>query len=69
MAGLAKICKQFGGITVRTHDGVPVDWVWDYANDVAVKSAEMPKGSERWKASERARWASAKPKNSSKRST
>lgn len=56
MAGLSKICKQFGGIRVRTHDGRAVDWVWDYANDCAVKAEQMPEGSERWQLSERAKF-------------
>jgi hypothetical protein len=56
MAGLEKLCKQFGGLRVRDRDGKAVDWVWDYANNVAVKSPEMPEGSDRWKASERAKY-------------
>jgi hypothetical protein len=31
-------------------------FVWDYVADVAVSEAEMPVGSERWKASEKAKW-------------
>jgi hypothetical protein len=62
VAGLAKICKQLGGIRVRDRDGNAVDWVWDYATDAAVRSHDMPQGSERWKASERARWARNQPK-------
>lgn len=60
MAGLGKICKQFGGIRVRSHDGRAVDWVWDYANDCAVKAEQMPEDSERWKASERAKFGALK---------
>ena len=38
--------------------GKTVNWKWDYANDEAVKESEMPQGSERWKASEKAKWVS-----------
>ena len=34
--------------------------VWDYAAEVAVPETEMPKGSARWKASERAKHAAIK---------
>jgi hypothetical protein len=54
-AGLQRVCKAFGGIT--TGD---VRWVWDYAQDCAVRDGEMPQGSDRWKASERAKWEAIK---------
>ena len=57
MAGLAKICKMYGSMTTRGVDGKSVAWVWDYAADKAVHEKDMPSGSERWKASERVKWA------------
>lgn len=55
MGGLARICKMYGGMTVS--DGkTTIKYVWDYAADKAVDGKEMPIGSERWKASERAKW-------------
>lgn len=50
MAGLAKICKLYGGMTVNG-----VSWKWDYANDRAVKANDMKMGSDAWKKSEIAR--------------
>ena len=55
MAGLAKICKLYGRMTTRDETG-SVTWVYDYAADKAVHEKDMPEGSERWKASERAKW-------------
>ena len=56
MSGIRKLCRLYGAIDVRTNRGDHVRYVWDYvANDV-VPESEMPKGSERWKASERAKW-------------
>lgn len=52
MAGLQRIAKQFGGIVINGKR-----FIWDYATDEAVPEADMPVGSERWRASERARWA------------
>lgn len=52
MTGLNKICKALGKIKL----GGTV-WVWDYANNLAVKQGDMPEGSARWLASERVRWA------------
>lgn len=57
MAGLRKMCRDFGHMTI---DGVK--WVWDYAADEPVLAKDMPLGSERWKRSERARWAAPDPK-------
>lgn len=57
MAGLSKICKSLGGITVRNQNGEAVHWVWDYVAQKAVHETDMPVGSERWKASEAARAA------------
>jgi hypothetical protein len=56
MAGLARICKAYGRMRIQG-----VMWVWDYANDCAVKEDDMPDGSDRWKESERAKWAGRKP--------
>ena len=52
MAGLAKIAKMFGGMTINGKK-----FVWDYAADKAVPADEMKTGSARHKASERAKWA------------
>jgi hypothetical protein len=57
VGGLQKIAKLYGGIKVNG-----VDYVWDYATDEAVRKEEMPPGSERWKASEKAKWAQLKEK-------
>lgn len=51
MAGLRKICKLYGAMTIQG-----VRWVWDYANDEPVRESEMKPGSERHRASERAKW-------------
>lgn len=55
MAGLRRICKMFGGMTVTGNDGRTINYVWDYAKDEPVRKEQMPLGSERWKASEIAR--------------
>jgi len=54
MAGLAKICKIYGSMTVTGTDGKRVVWVWDYANDKARLKSEMTK--EEIMASERAKY-------------
>ena len=54
MAGLRKICKLYGSMTVNGQE-----FVWDYANDEPVPKSEMPHGSERHARSERAKWAGA----------
>lgn len=51
MAGLRRICKMYGCMKIQG-----VMWVWDYAKDEPVLESEMPAGSERWQASERARF-------------
>lgn len=51
LTGLQRLCRLYG--EVRT-DGVL--WRWDYANEVPVRASEMPLGSARHAASERARW-------------
>lgn len=56
MAGLRKICKLYGKMTVKSKDGKEVRYVWDYAADEPVQEHEMPPGSERHAASERAKW-------------
>jgi hypothetical protein len=58
MSGLRRICKLYGGMTVTGNDGKTIRYVWDYANDEPVPEGEMPFGSDRHKASERARWIS-----------
>lgn len=50
MAGLKRIAKLFGGITVNGKK-----YVWDYAIDKAVPAEEMPLGSERHALSEKMR--------------
>ena len=55
MAGLRRICKMLGAMTVSVR-GQTIHYVWDYVADEPVPDTEMPVGSERWKASERARW-------------
>jgi hypothetical protein len=57
MAGLRMICKMYGGMTVRGKDGKTIHWVWDHAADEPCHREDMPVGSERWKASERAKYA------------
>lgn len=42
---------MYGAMTIQG-----VEWVWDYVKDEPVRKSEMPMGSERWKASERARY-------------
>lgn len=54
--GLKMICKTYGGMTFRDNRGNTVEYAWDYDADEPVLRGEMPDGSERWKASERARW-------------
>lgn len=51
MSGLRRICKAYGQMQVGN-----TLWLWDYAADEPVTADEMPIGSERWKASERARF-------------
>ena len=57
MAGLRRICRALGGMTVSAN-GKTVHYVWDYVADEPVRRDEMPVGSERHKASERAKYAS-----------
>lgn len=52
MAGLRTIARAYGGIVING-----VSFVWDYVADEAVRETEMPFGSERHKASERAKFA------------
>lgn len=49
--GLQRITKLYGSIEVQGKR-----FVWDYVADEAVPEAEMPVGSERHAASEKARW-------------
>lgn len=57
MSGLRRIAKIYGGMTING-----VRWLWDYAADGPVREEEMPVGSERWKASERAKWSAPAPR-------
>lgn len=52
LSGLQMICKLYGAMVIQGKR-----WLWDYAADVAVPEAEMPLGSERHRASERAKYA------------
>jgi hypothetical protein len=52
VAGLRNIARAYGGMVING-----VRFVWDYAADEAVRETEMPFGSERHKASERAKYA------------
>lgn len=52
MGGLRRIAKLHGGIKINGRS-----YVWDYVADEPVPENEMPFGSARWKASERARYA------------
>lgn len=67
MGGLSKLCKLYGGIKATDKDGNTVHHKWDYANDCAVTEAEMPQGSERWKASERAKWEGLRDKEQARK--
>jgi hypothetical protein len=42
MSGLQKICKLYGGITVKSKDKT-VKWLWDYVNDKPRLETEMTK--------------------------
>ena len=55
-SGLTRVAKAFGGIKISAN-GETVEYVYDYAQDKAVPVSEMPFGGERWKASERVKWA------------
>lgn len=63
MSGLRRLCKALGGITVTGSDGKKVRHVWDYAADKPVTEQEMPFGSERHAASERAKYLLHPPRN------
>lgn len=54
MAGLARIAKLYGAITINGQK-----YVWDYVKDECVPEHEMPAGSPRWQESERKRWPQA----------
>ena len=51
MAGLARICKMYGGMEING-----TKYVWDYARDEAVPEDEMPHGSKRRRESEEAKF-------------
>ena len=59
MAGLARIAKMYGGIVINGKK-----YVWDYVADKAVPESEMPFGSDRHKASEKAKYLMAMTKAS-----
>lgn len=60
MAGLARICRLYGRIEVHDGKGGKQLWVWDYVKEEPVIAQDMPTGSERWKASEKAKWGQIK---------
>lgn len=49
-AGLQRVCKTYGSMVIQGKK-----YVWDYVADKAVPESEMPFGSDRHAASERAR--------------
>lgn len=51
LRGLQRLCKLYG----RMQCG-DVKVLWDYANECAAPEAEMKADTERWAASERAKW-------------
>lgn len=63
MAGLKRLCKLYGGMTVKGVDGKEVRYVYDYAADKAVPETQMPFGSERHAASELAKYLRNRPRN------
>jgi hypothetical protein len=62
MSGLNKIAKMYGRMTTVDQNGNRSNLVWDYVADKAVPEADMPMGSERWKASERKKWGDIRDK-------
>lgn len=50
MGGIRNLCKLHGHITIQGRL-----WVWDYVANQPVPKQKMRRGSERWKASEKAR--------------
>jgi hypothetical protein len=54
MAGLARICKMFGQMSVKDANGKEVLWVYDYAKDKPRLKSEMTK--EEFALSEKAKW-------------
>lgn len=57
LSGLQKVCKLYGSIQTTDNDGVTKTLVWDHVAGKAVVESEMPVGSERHRASEKAKWA------------
>ena len=51
LRGLQKICRIYGGMKCGN-----IMYLWDYHNEEAVKETDMPEGSERWIASEKAKY-------------
>lgn len=50
LSGLQRLCKLYGRMKCGN-----VMMVWDYASECAVAESEMKIGSERWRASEKAK--------------
>ena len=59
MAGLRNICRMHGAI-IASDGTTTVKHVWDYANECPVNEKDMPVGSQRWRASEKAKWEEIK---------
>lgn len=58
MAGLARVCKMCGSMTIKDAAGNETVWVWDYKNDKARLESEMTK--DELSESEKAKWMSIK---------
>ena len=58
MAGLQRLLKMYGQISVQDATGKKVLWLWDYANDKARLKSEMTK--DEIMASEKAKWTKKK---------
>lgn len=54
MGGLAKICKLYGSMKVKSNDGKEETWIYDYVNDKPRLQSEMSK--EEIMASEKEKW-------------
>ncbi len=58
MAGLKRVCKLYGSISIMDAKRKKTTWIWDYANDKPRLKTEMTK--EEIKASEKAKWTQVK---------
>jgi hypothetical protein len=60
MGGLARICRMYGGMTVKDN-GKTAEWLWDYANEIPRLKSEMT--AEEIAASEKAKWEKVRQQN------